>query len=470
MRWAALAAGLWTSGMAWAGEAGRLPVDWFVAPEDEAAFERSPNARDEDSHDGSSYSRGEDKAARSLDDLFESTAKALDETGDVIGSRDRPADAPDDWVPWHLREMYLDLGVNLAGTAGLITGIGDATVELRWRQSEDRMRRMGLVPAAGPSPEKAGEAGAQPADVVLDETMSYEELERQIDAVSDAVMATGRVNDRPRMRAGLMKVARDVQALMIDVNTYNDSHWDANRFGLDIDISGSGQVSAGWTVGGAVRLRFEWARANYGAPLPEPMDGRYEEREALRKLIAGLAQDMDTVGDDLYRGSGFDLTTMKLGIGLYLSAKFGVVKGKGAVTGFVFFNKTARKANANYGDRPRIVPDAEIPLIDDEPQPAHLAYAQEHGVRYDRVPGADDPASERLVYYMTREKWQKGLQRATKMGAFFAERAARKTGEQAEHSRWRIDQVKPNFALSLEGNATVVTIGGKVSLELTFRR
>ena len=71
---------------------------------------------------------------------------------------------------------------------------------------------------------------------------------------------------------------------------------------------------------------------------------------------------------------------------------------------------------------------------------------------------------------MTREKFQRGVQRATGMGAWFCERAKKRTGEGNTYDQWYVDQVKPQFALSLEGAIKVVTIGGKVSLELTFKR
>ncbi len=469
-----VAALLVTAGTARAEEFGRLPPDWFVLPEDGAQFYASDDARDDqDSKDGYSYNRSEAAVAGTVDRLFDYSAQSLQDTGAVIGSRDRPADAPGDWVPWHLAELVMDLGVNAAGTAGLVTGIGEASVEVHWALSQKALREQGLVAKAeppAPMPQAAPDAEAR-ADLTLNEYSSALELENQVDRIADTLMATGRVTDRPKMRDGLLQVAKDLQSVMVDINTYNDSHWDADKLGLDVEISASGKVSTGFTVGGALRLRFEWTRANYGAlALPAPNDGKDDSRESLRTLIAGIAHDMDTIGTAEYADSGFDLKTIRLGIGLYLGAKFGVVKGKLGITGYVFWNKKAARANANYaaaGAHPHIVLD-EIPLIDDEPKAAHLAYAEKTGVRYETVPGGD--GADRAVFYMTRDKFQLGLHRAVKMGAFFADRAHKRTGEQAENSRWEINQLKPQFALSLEGAIKIVTIGGKVSVELTYTR
>jgi hypothetical protein len=187
-------------------------------------------------------------------------------------------------------------------------------------------------------------------------------------------------------------------------------------------------------------------------------------------MLASVAQDMDAVSDELYAGSGFELTTMRVGVGLYLGVKFGVVKGKFGVTGYAYFTKTKQKANRAFAvdkrARPRILP-SEIPLIDDEINARHLAYADAKGVRRDRIPGGDDGA-ERVIYYLQHEKFKSGLQRAAKLGAFFAQRADEKANEDQE-SKWFVNQIKPLFALSLEGNAGVVTIGGRVFLELTLK-
>lgn len=457
-----------------ADEAGRFPADWFVLPEDASSYAQASYNVAVEEKDGTTYRRGEDAVNESLDKIFYYTAQSMQRSGGHIGSREKPADAPDDWVPWHLKELYMDMGVNAAGTAGLVTAIGEASVELRWGQTKKALKEQGLLaPAkveAPMAPESAPEEPAEKADLALNEYTTYEQLEFQVDQVADAVMATGRVKDRPKMREGLLRVAKDLQEVMIDINAYNDSYWDISKFGLDIEISASGKVSTGFTVGGNLRLRFEWSRSNYGAPLAEPMDGNGDKRENLRKLLAGVAKDMDTVGEELYSHSGFDLKTMRLGIGLYASANFGVVKGKLGVTGYAFFTKSSYRANANYGDgRPRIIEDFDIPLVDDEPVAQHMTYATSQGIKYDRVPGGDN-AGDRVIYFMNREKFRKGLARATSMGAFFAERAKKKTGDGADYGRWEINQIKPNFALSLEGAAKIATIGGKISLELTFKR
>jgi hypothetical protein len=452
---------------AFAGETGRMPADWFVLPEDAATLNATGRLLDREDKNGTTYLRGEAPMERTVDRIFAATAESLEKSGTVIGGRTPPPNAPADWVPWHLSELYMDLGVNLAGTAGVVTGIGEAAVEVQWKPTAARRKALGLVATVSADDQRSlvAEETDRPADLTIDEYTTRDELERMVDSVTDTVMATGRVSDRPFLRENLGRTARDLQAIMVNINEYNDTHWDISKFGLDVDVSGSGKVGTGMTVGVAVRLRFEWKRTNYGEPLPEPLDGNSEKREDIKKLLAGVARDMETVGDEQYAGSGFDLTTMRVGVGLYLSAKFGVVSGKLGVTGYAFFTKSSRLANG--GRSGPIIVEEEIPMLDGEPKAEHLAYAQEIGVRAMEVPGGDDGA-DRVVYYMQREKFRKGLASATKMGAFFAKRAAKATAS-GEERNWQISQLKPTFALSLQGALPMVTIGGKVGLEMTFK-
>lgn len=458
-----------TAAPALAGETGRLPADWFVLPEDAATINATARLLDREDRNGTTYLRGEAPMERTVDRIFAATAESLEKSGTVIGGRTPPPNAPADWVPWHLSELYMDLGVNLSGTAGVVTGIGEAAVEVQWKPTAARKKALGLVAAVPTSTPSHGPAivaeDDKAADLTINEYTTRDELDRMVESVTDTVMATGRVSDRPFLRENLGRTATDLQAIMVNINEYNDTHWDISKFGLDVDISGSGKVGTGMTAGVAVRLRFEWKRSNYGEFVPEPLDGNTEKREDLKKLLAGVARDMEKVGDEQYAGSGFDLTTLRVGVGLYLSAKFGVVSGKLGVTGYAFFTKSSRLANG--GRSSPIIVDDEIPMIDTEPKVEHLAYAQEVGVRALEVPGGDDGA-DRVVYYMQREKFQKGLASATKMGSFFAKRAAKATAA-GEEKNWQISQLKPTFALSLQGALPMVTIGGKVGLEMTFK-
>lgn len=467
LRFAALFSIAMSGASATAADFARLPQDWYVLPEDASTY--AAESLDRPTAGGDTYSRSETAVADSVDHVFGVTAQTLEKSGNIIGRLDRPADAPQDWAPWHLSEILMDLGINIAGTAGLVTGIGETSVEIRWRQTKQALEKLGLDTKSQPVPEKE-----EKADLVLDDAMSKEQAHAGVDRIATAVMATGKIEPggESDMRDGLKKVVDDLQDIMVDINAYNYSSWDISKFGIDVEISGSGKVSNGMTVGGAVRLRFEWKRSSYGPSIvrnsSDPLTS--ERQENLRKLLSGVARELDTVNKDLYASSGFDLTTLKVGIGAYLSAKFGVVKGKLAVTGFAFFTKSNRIANSNYASnsRPRIILDEEIPLIDSEPKAIHKTYAAQNNVRFEEVPGGD--GADRVIYFMQRDKFQKGLHRAVKMGAFFAERASKKTGAQTENKRWVIDQIKPNFALSLEGAFKVLTIGGKVSLEMTYVR
>ena len=464
---ALLAAGLGGSVARGADELGRFPSDWYVLPED-GEKDLAPLGEVEE-RAGLIFRRHEDAVDSTLDRIFVSTADSLEKNGDTVGRHEAPASAPADWVAWHLKNLYMDLGISLAGTAGLVTGIGEASVEIQWSQSKANLERLGLT-SKGSSLDAAGETNAQSGlpVVVMNEDDSKAAVESKVDRMCDTVMATGKVSDRGKMREGLLKVTDDLQGLMANVNVYNSSSWEINKFGVDVEISGSGIVSAGVSVGGAVRLRFEWKRSANKAPVAEPKDDNDEKRENLRKMLAGVANDIQAINADTYSQSGFGMTTLRLGIGMYLGVKFGVVKGKLSLMGYAYFASSKGPANELFPDKVRIVHDTSIPLIVDEEVPAHVSYADANGIKYEKL--QNESSGARMTYFVSRDRFQKGLNRAAKMGAFFAKRASKSTGSQASNSHWEITQIKPQFALSLEGAIKVVTIGGKASLEMTFKR
>ncbi len=446
-----LAAQSATKGLA--DEAGRLPEDWFVLPEDQSGFQMSGEVNGTEERGGLTYRRGLDPVSKSMDQVFSASFQALDGSDLKLGGRTKPANAPADWVPWHLKEMIMDLGVSGTGTVGIVTATGEVSAEVYFQPTASHLTALGLTRVKG-------DDDGDPSVFRITSEMSRLEVSQRLDPVIDAVMATGRVENRGKVEEGLKQVAADLADVMTGVNSLNDGGWDVDRFRVDVSIDGSGTVGTGITAGLGVRLRFEWVDTGTGLQVAQPTDD--PKKESFRVLMASLSRDLDGIAAGDYQDSGFGLQHIRLGIGLYGKAKFGVVKGKIEGSGFVYMK---RRTSARGPTPPaRIVLPDEIPLVDATPSDAHLRYATEHGVRHEKLTD-EGGGTDKVVYYMSRQKFRSGLSRAAKMGAFFAKKAA-----DSDSRNWRVYKIKPQFALSLEGATPMVTIGGKVSIEMEFKR
>ena len=455
------------SGSALAVETGRFPADWFLAPEQVAT---DPNAarlmREVEEREGVTYRRGEPQVTKTIDTLLEQTMHSLDQAHEYKGRTDPPPNAPADWRSWYLKTLELNLGASAAGTIGLITGEGEVSAEVKWKRTAAGLRKVDIDPTTY----RGNGDGESPSDLLLTDASTNEEIEGHVNQMVKAVMATGKVSDGSRLHDGLLKTAKDLQELMVDINSMNYSNWRVAKFMLDVSISGSGMVYPGVQASAALRLRFEWkyipnlTNTLRRAPNNSPNDAR----ESMRKLLATVAKDLQTgVKAEAYRDSGFDLKAIRLGVGVAFGANIGIVKGKLEVTGYVYFS-----LDPNYAPGPHRYVDLyeDIPLVDLEVKPAYLTYADQQHVKYARVP-PEQGGAEKVVYYMDRARFRAGLDKATGLGAYFARRAKAKTGTaETTSNSWYVYEVKPQFAFSLTGNLLVATVGGKVSLEFTFAR
>lgn len=438
-------------------EAGRLPEDWFVLPEDQASYEAQQLAAGEveglEARGATTYRRGLDPVSRSLDRVLVASFEALDSSTLMAGERQPPPNAPTDWAPWHLKEVIMDLGVSASGTVGVVTAKGEISAEVYYKPTTERLRELGVMSGTEAYDDK-------PADLQVTSGMTRVQIVDRLEPIVDAVMATGRVESRSRVEEGLLKVASELQDVMTNVNGYQGA-WDVERFRIDVTVEGSGSVGVGMTAGLGVRLRFEWVES--GEAVRPELENDDPKRASFRTLMASLSRDLESIQADDYQASGFALTKVRLGVGLYGQAKFGLIKGKIEGMGYVFLKQPTQPREHTH--EARIVLPDEIPLLDEAPPAEHLRYATAQGVRHEVVSDDGGSGADKVVYFMSRERFRQGLAKAASMGGFFATRAANATS-----SNWSVYKVKPQFALSLQGATPLVTIGGKVSLEMELKR
>lgn len=441
-------------------KAGRLVEEWYVLPEDRPQYRKPLNEHNGEEirhREKVAYRRDLEAVDHSIDKILDSIRDTLGETESRTGRCTPPANRPANWNPWYLKNIIMGLGVSGSGTVGIVTSKGEVSTEIYWKRGMANLRSLGINPAGG-------EDHRERADLVIGDSTTSFEIEAELDPIVRAVMATGRVRNEDRMRRQLVKVARDLQDMMVNVNKYNlASSWDVSGFHLDIEISGSGKVAVGISAGAAVRLRFKWKKTSNIALEKRVTEELKQKRDSLRKLLAATAQDLETIGNEHYQSTGFNLTGFRLGVGLYSKAKFGIVKGKAKIMGYAYYKRRTLATMDAMRNRTSIVLPDSLPLIDLGPAKHHIAYAKSEGVEHEVY--STESGADKVVYYMNRAKFRKGLDQAVMMGARFAGRAKKVQADQ-----WYIYKIKPQFALSMRGAFSLVTLGGTVSFQAEFKR
>lgn len=413
---------------AYAAVEGGLPSSWYNLPEDGAALRVS--AEEE---------RGkEQKAAALIERMLKSNSEALDrvsttrDTNPVAGRGD-----------WKFSAFMLDLGLSASGVLGVLVAKGEATAQLYWRPNQTaRLDEQAL--------------DSDPADLSFRGDETRDQIEVKLEPVVRAVMATGDVKDGPALRKNLLDTVLKYQEILQDVAFPAEREWVVSKLRLDFSIDISGKVQPTITVGGGLRLRFEWE------PTPGTRNVAHRplaDKEELKKLLTTLSDSMTGLNYAQLTPTHYEVKSLKFGLGIFGEGKFAVVKVGASVMGHLYL---AKKAVAH----PIVIPQEEmldtIPLIESGEQPQHVEYADQIGVHYTSWSYNGERGK---VFQVPKEAFKKGMEKAVKMSAYLAGRANRSQGK-----RWELYQIKAEFALSLSGSVGILSLGGTGALEMAFQK
>ena len=455
-----------------AGETGRLPVDWFVLPENQQTWERTVGNQAVETREGNTYRRNMQSVETSVDQVFTTTAESLGRVPNVKGRTLRPTNAPANWFPWHMSTVKMKMALSQKGSLGIVAGKATTGVELVWKRSAQGYKALGFdTNRYGEYQEKQSGSVIEAPDFAMNEYTSYADIEQKMDVIAQAVFATGRVKNKDRVKSGLVQNAIEMRDMMMNANSYNYSTYGAEKYRVELSVSAEGWVFWGVTVGGEVRLRFEWKRSNYGPMLPEVQDGKYAEHNQFREFIAALGEDLEKgARPELYAESGFGLKYVRVGVGVAVSGSIGIIKIEGKAIGFIYFAANPQHLNAIHHNYARHELPTTLPLIAESPPEQHLAYAAANNVNYMFVRDPATGAFDKVVYQMPRDEFKKGMEKATTIGAFYAKRANLTTHGASYSGDWSIAEVKPSFEASLKGSVGIVGVEGIGSVEFTFAK
>jgi len=440
---------------------GQLPVDFFTLPEDN--WQSSRNPQTSKFFDGVNHllpfrhERSVGAALASLDRILAATSEALDKSKDVIGQKKAilAGDKPSRWVPWHLNQLMLRLGINQIGTIGIMTAISQTSTDVFWSRRPEHAVSLGLSRSKkNPVADVDEPHGMQ---IQFDDSTTDSGLNLLIDPIVNIVMSTKRVDDESLLRDGLKAVAKNMQTLMDSSAYVYDAPWLPQTYRVDIWVEGSGRVTPTAFAGAILRVRLDWNRRS-----GRTLDRRPPEGEGARNL----ANLFKTLGHDFEkaRESGdhnFHLYQILVGIGMYGEGRFGVVRGSLGVLGYVLFARQQSASNKQWASSSGL---NHVPLIESYPQVSHLAFAENRRLTYEYSRGASG-VIERVLYRVSREKFRSGLEKSARWADMIAERSDKNSG-----SKWLVTELRPSFFFSIEGATPVATLGGIAAIEFRLRR
>jgi len=377
---------------------------------------------------------------------------------------------PKDWVPWRAEYFMTDLSLTASGLIGALTFKGTSTVRAFWRKQGPKPSLMNQ----DDEPIVAQEETTNSEPVVLvTEQSSPEEMVKQLEPAIHAAVATGKINDTPVLRKNLLQTAKEFQVIATSIPTTTDElPWWVSRFRLDFMVDAAGRVEPVGMVGGEVRFRFEWHRIKKVTPdsnksLMILSEREQKLRKSLKEFITATVIDINDAFENHHK-FGFKAHQVRMGVGVSVKGNIGVVKGSAGVVGQIYFTR--------HIEKPKVYPlpektmnlamseESPILIIERNPSQEHLKYATQNKLMLENnTSDENENGLEEAVYRLERKKFRKGLQKAAKIGAYFAKRASL-----AKVKSWKIYELRTGFDASISGGLDLVTIVGSATAQISM--
>lgn len=414
-----------------------LPESWYLLPENASAEKKMSHF--------SLLEPVPQETTQSLDLMLQTHTRAWDQLANhnrlSLLSR-----AGDDAMPWHLEFLALDLGVTVQGALGVMFLKGSAMMSLYWRRH------------AEPTPHRNVELEETSADLVLENGIDPKELQKRIEPIVKSVLATGRVHNEENFRKNLWDTAYRFNVLSQVLAENSGKEWVPARLRLDLQVEASGMVAPALSVGGGVKIRFDWFPTHRMTTQTKWVQEKRARDIAknFEEFLKSLLKEVDGAKFNPNAApAGMPLTTLMISLGISVSGKFGVASAGATLTGNLYL-RPRKSSDPAFVLNKNIRP---LQVIGGEATPEINRYVEKQGIRMTRE---KDGSS---VYFLPDGAFQKGLDRAYEMGTYFAEHA-----KASEGKKFDLDSLRVQFALSVGGTAGVVTISGTGALQLVFSR
>jgi hypothetical protein len=288
-----------------------------------------------------------------------------------------------------------------------------------------------------------------------------------------ASLSTGKIKDEFEFRKNVEQAATEFYTLTNKVDTNPGLGWWISGLRFDLIVAASGKLAPApvISVGGEVRLRFDWKRISRNKPVFALSNkttgsglflGDFSKTQSeFQKFILSMSTDLDQAFSANYSTKGFKPYNLRVGLGFSASGNVGVAKASATAFAQVNFSRDQQAPKINPRNLSLTTAQlAQSPLfiIEQNPNENHIQYAKSNQISFEM--NADKTVAS---YQVEHEKFRKGLMKAVKMGRFFAS-----AGNKADSAKWKLYQLKTSFDLSISGTAIFTTFSGIKTAEMSF--
>ena len=349
---------------------------------------------------------------KSVDQLLAVHAEALDQINHQSNA-------------WQLSGMIFELAVSLEGVLGLLMGEGEAAVKAIWLRSDSKQ----ITPTAN--------SDAAPLSISLYHTDTPEALRKHSDFLSQMAASTGRIRDVNLLRSNLMTAFTQFFEIgrLLNHQKIREKEWKLSEFRQVFNITTEGEVAPGISLGGLLEFEIRWKI--------ESEEVSDQQNSSLDLLINGLVSDLNNIektSTDGFEDNGFSLSGFYIELGLKGESKFGIASESASAIGKLVFERADEdELKTQKESFSPVETSSSINIISKAPVPVSVVAS--HAV------------------------FRRGLNRALKMGRFFANRASKVGSHQ-----WYIKEIEPEFELALNGSIGIATLEGSAALALEFER
>jgi len=317
---------------------------------------------------------------------------------------------------YFLGALVTSFGVSTSGSIGVLGLSGNATAQMIWAKD--------ILPER-PDP-TAGLLSPFKPDIFINPGTPKEILIQKIDAISEVLVKSRKVQNEKAVKKNLLEAALNFQKTMDQMNINLAPRFRASGFAVVFGISATGRVSFG-VVGGGVSVTMQW---NFPKnQIKRRTTTHHDFLNKLENLANLVAEDISVSAQNLEKLANYKIQDIWVGLLFNVSGEVGVASISGQVGGYLIFTPDQEaKSIQKFSDK------GEIPL-----------------------------AADSKFIKVARKKIRKGLDLAFRIGGHFAKRA-----QKHQDAKWKILLINANFSLGLSGNLGVATVGASPSIKVHF--
>ncbi|MGZ3769445.1 MAG: hypothetical protein ACXVCP_13050 [Bdellovibrio sp.] len=439
-------------------EVPQLPVDWYSGPEDTPASTSVGN----DFLPTMPWAK-KDKTEKLIKSIYETNLSVMDQTPEKKNTT-APVTTIPNWTPWHLETFTTELSVVGSGLIGVLTGKGTATAQAYWRKHRP--------PETKPARMLPEEEPSSIPTLNIENVTSESSITTQIEPMIKAALATKKIQNETAFRKNTETAAVEFFNLVNGIQDEPSSRWWVSGFRIEFTVSASGVLTPAVpvaTVGGDVRLRFDWRRLSR-TQAPRLMQNKLAKNFSgvlgfsgsqsklqgdLQDLVFRLSEDLNSAVDEDLKNKGFKPYIFRFGLTFTAAGNVGIAKSSASALAGIVLNADVNDPARSFVSSKH---DGDILLIEKNPSEEHLQFASNN-----LVPVSVESNKAKAVYKLNRENLKKGLRKAVKMGNFFIS-----AGQKANSKKWKLYQMKLGVEFSITGSVALVKYSGTSTAEFGF--